>query len=234
MRKHHLLAVFTCVFILTGCESVSRNCEGFHHPLAEVWTGNDGLGETRLFDDNAGNRKTYTLQSIDKSEPRVATSNGSDSNLVRCFETAHYLYVQSDADIAYSLEFLQKDIRQDQPTENQGVSLVVNTQNPVGTDTDIIVRDWWQIADLDLWINTTPDPPEGTTWPATSDYFPEATIDGDVYVDLVQHTFIDNSERFTSGLVDEEAQWVRVLVAKGVGLLQYELLDGTVYTLVSE
>ena len=97
------------------------------------------------------------------------------------------------------------------------------------TDTDINIRRWWEVADLEL--NTTPDPPEGTTWPSTSEYFPEATISGNVYVDLLQHTFIDNSERFTSGLVDEKAQWVRVLVARDFGLVQYELLNGTVYTL---
>lgn len=232
MRAHHILAVFLCCFVLTGCESVSRNCEGFHHPLAEIWTGNDGLGEVRSFVDDAGNRKTYTLQSIDKTGPHVGRSNGSDSNLVPCYETAQYQYVQTDADIAYELDFLQRQIRRDQPLENQSVTLVVNTQNPVGTDTDIIVRDWWYLDDLEF--NATLDSTENATWPGNGSYFSEATIDGHVYVDLLQHTFYDNSERFTSGLVDEEAQWVRVLVAKGFGLLQYELLNGTVYTLVRE
>ncbi len=232
MRTHRILAVFICTFVLTGCESVSRNCDGFNHPLAEAWTGNDGLGETRSFVDNAGNRKTYALQSIDKTVPRVNTSNGSDSNLVPCYETAQYPYVQTNADIAYSLDFLQRQVRGDQPIDNQSVTLVVNTQNPVGTDTDIIVRDWWYVDDLEF--NTTLNPTEDTTWPGNGSYFPEATIDGNVYLDLLQHTFIDNSERFTSGSVDEEAQWVRLLVAKDFGLLQYELLNGTVYTLVRE
>ena len=232
MRKHRILAVLLCLFVLTGCESVSRNCDGFHHPLAEIWTGNDGLGEVHSFVDDTGNRKTYSLQSIDKTDPSVSTSNGSDSNMVRCLETAKFRYVQSDADVAYEFDFLQRDVREDLATEDQRVSLVVNTQNPVGKDTDINVRRWWEVADLEF--NTTPNPPEGTTWPSTSEYFPEATIGGNVYVDLLEHTFIDNSERFTSGLVDEEAQWVRVLVARDFGLVQYELLNGTVYTLVRQ
>ncbi|ASJ74848.1 hypothetical protein [Granulosicoccus antarcticus] len=232
MRKHHCLAVFLCLFVLSGCESSSRNCDGFNHPLAEAWTGNDGLGETRSFVDNAGNRKTYALQSIDKTDPRVNTSNGSDSNLVPCYETAQYQYVQTNADIAYSLDFLQRDIRGDQPTEDQNVTLTVNTQNPVGTNTDSNVRDWWWLTSFDL--NYSSDSPESTTWPGNGSYFPEATINGNVYVDLLQHTFNNNSERFTSGLVDEEAQWVRLVVAKDFGLVQYELLNGTVYTLDRE
>ncbi len=232
MRAHHILSVFLCFTVLTGCESVSRNCDGFHHPLAAIWTGNAGLGEVQSFVDDNGNRKTYSLRSIDKTGPSVETSNGSDSNSVRCLETAKYQYVQSDADIAYEFDFLQRDARGDQPTEDQNVSLAVNTQNPVGVDTDIITRRWWELADLEQ--NTTPDPPEGTTWPSTSRYFPEATIGGNVYVDLLEHTFIDNSQRFTSGLIDEEAQWVRVLVAKDFGLVQYELLNGNVYTLSTE
>ena len=232
MGTHHILAVFLCFFVLTGCESVSRNCEGFHHPDAEIWTGNDGLGEVHSFVDNTGDRKTYILQSIDKTGPRVNTSSGSESNWVRCLETAQYRYVQSNADIAYEFDFLQRDIRADLPTEDHIVSLGVNTQNPVGENVDIISNRWWRLNDLEL--STTPDPPEGTTWPSAAKYFPEATIDGNIYVDLLQQTYIDNSERFTSGLVDEEAQWVRVLVARDFGLVQYELLNGTVYTLARE
>ena len=123
MRKHQTLAFVLCLFVLTGCESVSRNCDGFHHPLAEIWTGNDGLGEVHSFVDDTGNRKTYSLQSIDKTGPSVSTSNGSDSNMVRCLETAKFRYVQSDADVAYEFDFLQRDARGDQPTDEQNVCL---------------------------------------------------------------------------------------------------------------
>ena len=68
--------------------------------------------------------------------------------------------------------------------------------------------------------------------PRKVSYIPEATISGVVYTDLLQHEFIDNSNRFMRGEVVDDAKWVRMLLAKGVGLLQYELLSGEVFTLV--
>ncbi len=230
MKVRSILIACLCISILTSCQRVSRQCGGFDHPLAEAWTGNDGLSEVRSFVNDAGNRKSYSLQSIDKSGPRTNTGrSGSDPNMISCFETARYLYVQSDDDIAYELDFVQREVRGDQPIDSQNLTLVVNTQNPVGENTDIIVRPWFELANLEL--NTSLDTSEGTAPSEASGYIPEATIGGTIYVDLLQHTFNDNSERFPSGLVDEEAQWVRVLVARDVGLLQYELLNGTVYTL---
>jgi len=52
------------------------------------------------------------------------------------------------------------------------------------------------------------------------------------YTDLLQHEFFDNSDRFNRGEVVDDAKWVRMLLAKDVGLLQYELLGGEVFTLI--
>jgi len=63
-------------------------------------------------------------------------------------------------------------------------------------------------------------------------YIPQANINGVSYTDLLEHEFIDNSGRFTRGEVVDDAKWVRMLLAKNVGLLQYELLSGEAFTLV--
>ena len=207
-------------------------CDGFTHPLAEVWTENNGLGEVRTFADPTGNRTSYVLQSIDKTLPRTNTGNGSDSNRVRCLETAKYLYDESSSDIAFEFDFLQRDIRADQLIDDQTVQLTFNVQNPVGTDTDMGTLIRFELDDLTR--NNLLASMDGSVSTRELQYIPEATINGQVYMDLLQHTFIDNSTRFTDRVVDEQAQWVRILLAKDIGLLQYELLNGTIYTLTRD
>ncbi|WP_088919708.1 hypothetical protein [Granulosicoccus antarcticus] len=207
-------------------------CDGFHHPLAEVWTENNGLGEVRTFTDLSGNRKSYVLQSIERTSPRENIVNGSDPNRVSCLESAEYLYVESSSDMAFEFDILQRDVRADQPTEDQTVRLTFNVQNPVGTDTDMGTLIRFELDDLAF--NNLLGSTDGSTNPREIEYIPQATVNNEVYADLLQHTFIDNSTRFTDGVVDEQAQWVRVLLAKDIGLLQYELLNGTVYTLTRD
>jgi len=47
----------TVAVLLTACEKTIRECDGIQHPLAEVWTGDGGLGEVIFFRNNEGNCK---------------------------------------------------------------------------------------------------------------------------------------------------------------------------------
>ena len=106
-------------------------CNGFNHPHAEIWTENNGLGEVRTFTGSDGSQKTYVLESIFRTEPRVTVGRGSDPNLVNCFEEADYLYVESNSDVAFSFDFIQRDFRADSTIEDHLVRLFVDVQNPV-------------------------------------------------------------------------------------------------------
>jgi len=212
------------------CLSPERLCDGFHHPLAEIWTENNGLREVRTFAGSNGSQKQYVLESIDKTEPRVVKGRGSDPNLVGCIEEADYLYVESNSDIAFTFHFVQRDVRADSTIENHSVRLYVDVQNPVGTSVENIrllqffVDDPAQHGQL----NSSDD----TNNRLNISYIPQATINGVSYNELIQHEFIDNSGRFNRGEeVVDNAKWVRMLLAKDVGLLQYELLSGEVFTL---
>jgi len=123
--------------LLTGCDETSeRMCKGFHHPLAEIWTENNGLSEVRTFAGSNGSQKNYVLESIERTEPRTVTGRGSDPNLVDCFEEADYLYVESNSDVAFSFDFVQRDFRADSTIEDHSVRLYIDVQNPVGTSVE--------------------------------------------------------------------------------------------------
>jgi len=184
----------------------------------------------RSFTGSAGGQKSYLLESIFRSEPRVETFRGSGPNSVGCLEEAQYLYVESNSDVAFVFDFVQDDIGVDSTIENQRVSLYVDVQNPIGNSVDTFRSIQFQVYDLERHNQLSLSNDDNNSHKIS--YIPEATINGVVYTDLLQHEFIDNSNRFTTGEVVDDAKWVRMLLAKGVGLLQYELLSGEVFTLI--
>jgi len=150
---------------------------------------------------------------------------------VSCYEEADYLYVESNSDVAFSFDFVQEDVRADSAIENQIVRMYVDVQNPVGTSVENIQLTEFWLSDPEL-IHGQLDSSDENSNLFIINYIPEATINGVAYTDLLQHEFIDNSGRFTRGEVLDDAKWVRMLLAKDVGLLQYELLSGEVFTLI--
>lgn len=222
---------FGCL-LLAGCDETSeRMCDGFNHPLAEIWTENNGLGEVRAFAGSDGSQRNYVLESIVRSQPRIATGRGSDPNLVRCLESADYLYVESNSDVAFSFDFVQEDVRADSTIDNQTVRMKVDVQNPVGTSVENVQLTEFRLDDPERYDRL--DSPNENSNLFNIFFIPEATINGVNYTDLLQHEFFDNSDRFNrGGEVVDDAKWVRMLLAKDVGLIQYELLSGEVFTLV--
>jgi len=230
MLFHRIIPVLVSgCFLLTGCGGNERMCNGFYHPLAEIWTENNGLGELRTFAGSDGSQKNYVLESISRSEPRIEVFRGSGESSVGCIENEQYLYVESNSDLGFNFYFLQDDTGANSTIENQPVSLYVDVQNPVGTPVDAFRLVQFQLNDLEQ-QNQLGGSDDNS--PLKISYIPETTINGVVYTDLLQHEFIDNSNRFTRGEVVDDAKWVRMLLAKNVGLLQYELLNGEVFTLV--
>ncbi len=150
---------------------------------------------------------------------------------MNCYEEADYLYVESNSDVTFSFEFVQQDARADSITENQIVRMKVDVQNPVGTSVENVQLTEFWLSDPEL-IHGQLDPSAEDKYVFNIYYIPEITINGVVYTDLLQHEFFDNSNRFTRGEVVDDAKWVRMRLAKDVGLLQYELLSGEVFTLV--
>jgi len=211
MSLHHIL-ISGCL-LLAGCDGAERICDGFHHPLAEIWTENNGLGEVRTFAGSKGSQRNFVLESVS------------------CYEEADYLYVESNSDVAFSFDFVQEDVRADSAIENQIVRMYVDVQNPVGTSVENIQLTEFWLSDPEL-IHGQLDSSDENSNLFIINYIPEATINGVAYTDLLQHEFIDNSGRFTRGEVLDDAKWVRMLLAKDVGLLQYELLSGEVFTLI--
>jgi len=65
MLVHLITSILVCgCLLLAGCDGAERLCDGFHHPLAEIWTENNGLDEVRTFAGSDGSERSYVLESI--------------------------------------------------------------------------------------------------------------------------------------------------------------------------
>ena len=211
--------------LLSGCvSSASRLCSGFDHPAAELWTGGDAQGDQRTYVDGTGGTLTYVLREIRLSEPREQESNDASDDQVSCIEGADYLYVADAADTAFNVGFRQNEAFLEEPVEEQLIELDLDVENPVGNRVTLGPE-----FGFDLLNPETSNDGEGSL--STGRFLATATVGETDYVNLLERTLVDPGTRYPID-VAEPARWVRILFAQGAGLVQYELLDGTVYTLV--
>ena len=219
-------AVAASALALPGCvDSASRLCPDFYHPAAGSWTGGDAEGDVRTFVDGAGGGVAYTLRSIDASGERVIESNDADDAEVTCLMSADYRYAADALDTAFELGFVQREARLGQPVHEQLIDLRVDVEGPVDRPVAAGPEFEFDLLELDSTINNV------VSDTVSGRFVPTATLGGTAYRNLLEQTLLDSGARYAD--VPAAAQWVRVLLAEGVGLVQYELLDGTVYTLAA-
>ena len=221
----HTIAPLLAAGILVGCTTQgSRPCSSFDHPDGARWSGGDAPGDTRSFVDAAGRNVAFTLDSVTPNEPREVSSATEDDDEVTCLKSVEYRYVAAALDTAWRLDFVQREARRDDPLDGQIVRLALQVENPPGRD--VPGHDFaFVLSDLDSTFNNV----DSDT--VTGRYLARVNVGGREYTDVLEQTLIDRAAGFDREDVDAPARWVRVLLAPGTGLVQYELLDGTVYTL---
>lgn len=217
----------TVPLLLAGCtNTASRLCPGFDHPGGMTWTGNATDGDVRTFADARGDGVTYELRSVERSEPREQGSTDRTDDEVDCRMSADYLYVSDALDTAVELSFMQLQGEADQPFDEQLLGLQVSVQSPIGRPVIPGPGFQFSLTDLDSTFNNINADTVISSFSAT------ASVGGMDYTEVLEETRLDGGQRYADGEVPESGQWVRVVLANGVGLVQYELLNGTVYTLV--
>lgn len=216
----------TAAALLAGCvDSGSRLCNGFDHPTGMIWTGGDVEGSTRTYENADGSTVAYVLRGIEESGVRENRSNESDSE-VTCIETADYRYEDDLGDVAFEMQFRQLEARADEPLQDQLVGLDLDIRNPAGTEGAPGPEFQFNLSDLDGEANNV------NADTVVGRYVPSLGVGGVDYTDLLEQTILDANDRYSDSGTGPLGQWVRVLIARDTGPVQYELLDGSVFTLI--
>lgn len=208
-----------CFLILGGCVDQGgggeRPCAAFNSIYADDWSTLETIGQTAAFTSNAGNRLSLTLASRADSKPYTGFDWIDDESVV-CNMQSERLYTFDDGTTALMMKFGQVESFESTP-EEQGLFLNIRTESPVGT-----------LLGYGFIFNVSHPAAAYTDPHADTLHLTALTIDGQNYDSAVQQTYSD-IDRITGLALADNAAITRVVVAKGAGLVEFELLNGEIF-----
>lgn len=222
-KKIQLVAV--CIGCIGCSSSESRVCPALYHPLVAEFTP-ISIGESLSLSGNNGTSISYTLKSTTKNEPfeKFAKSGhifgGGDRSSINCELTEEHVYQSDELGTTLKIEFGQFE-KYGADIEDQNLSVDVrfsNLDESTSNSAKFDTTNWTENRDF-------------SDGKLTKRYTPSRIINQFEYIEISEITFSDNYvEPKDTTLSDIQIQ--RVAMSIGFGLVEYELLDGTIYSLL--
>jgi hypothetical protein len=215
MRRRSLtLALLVAAF--GACVDNPRTCPAFDFDAANGWAVGQ-TGDVLRFASATGNTSELRLERADVDRPQPALGGGDSY----CDMYAVYHYSRTGVD-TLQVAFRQTQARGDVPPKDWSLTLESTVKLPQSLG---VLAQTYSFA-----LSRLPDPGDGSM------YSPSRTIGGVSYIDVVEKVI---GPEFTQAPVNDpripnELAWVRVAYARNVGLVEFELRDGTVYSRVAQ
>lgn len=215
MRRR--LLPFTIVFAvaLGACTENTRTCPAFDFAAAKGWAVGQ-LGDILRFANANGDMIELKLDRTYVSGPQPALGSGDS----QCNIDAEYNYTRDGVDVLWVvLQEVQPGA--DVPPEDWSLTLFSTVKFP--SSVNVVTTRYL------LYLSRLPNPGDGSV------YSPSRTIGGVSYTDVVE-TGVDRQNTQASVFdprVPNDLAWVRVVYARNVGLVEFELRDGTVFSRVA-
>ncbi len=217
------LAAVPCAILLGGCPEASgtRTCAAFGHPAAAAW-GQAPTGAALRFGSPAG-PSSYTVTDVRVDPERSVSVPGSSDDEVTCTMRRQQRLVLDGGSAAFVMTFEQIEPRRGTPIAEQTLSLKVRPD----TSADALAP----LVEYSFRI----DQPAAATNAASSGgstrrYDAQRSIGSVNYQDVLEEALVDPAKVYASGRTPAALAWVRVVVARDAGLVQFERLDGSVHT----
>jgi hypothetical protein len=214
---------------LAGCPSsddplVSRDCAGFEDPRAAQWMPVP-LNAAQSFANESGEARNLQVTDVKTDPPYRQTGYAADSTQLFCQRSSTLALTGPDNRIWTEWQFAKIEDRQGQPLAEQRLILAVTTVvvDQVGAPYSPIY--YFGLENLTGPFNNGFDSGSGVT----QAYYLTRTIGGVAYPDVLEAS-VQRSDRSYGPLSLPEADWVRIVIARGVGLVQYELRNGQIFT----
>jgi hypothetical protein len=227
--RSRLFVVLAC-FSLAGCPSsdeplLSRDCAGFENPGAAQWMPVASNAD-QAFTSRSGELRNLRVTNIETDPPYRETEYAPDASQVSCIRNSTVTLTGPDIRISTEWEFTNIEDQQGQPIEQQRLLLSVITrvvgQGQTGPPYSPSYN--FRLHDLADPFNAS----VGSSG-ATRAYYPTRTINGVSYTDVLEASIRRNDASYPP-LSLPEADWVRIVIARGAGLVQYELRNGQIFT----
>jgi hypothetical protein len=201
---------------------VSRDCAGFENPNAAQWMPFVSSSE-RAFTSQSGEVRNLRVTNVETEGPYRETQYAPDASQVSCQRDSRLTLTHSDDRVWTEWEFTNIEDRQGQPIGEQRLLLSVVTGVVGQTGPPYSPGYVFTLEDLADPFNASVD-----SGGIVHAYYPTRTINGVSYSDVLESS-IPRDGRY-GPLALPAADWVRIVIARGVGLVQYELRNGQIFT----
>jgi hypothetical protein len=210
LRRRSLLAAIGLP--LAGCFAQDEDCQPFNHPAYQQWWLGP-VGTVVRFVNEAGRVYTLTVEKIEIREQDADEGSSCDRSAIHSLRGGDgHLFLMT----------FDQEIRSTAPLDQQRLLMILVAGLLVsGANAYFVVN---PVSDpLNVRVLNTGE---------VLTYSPTRTIRGVTYTDVLEVTTPPGHPGRSPQAGKFDNTWVRVAVARGVGLLQYELADGQVFTRV--
>jgi hypothetical protein len=171
-----------------------------------------------------GEIRTLVVSEINTDPPYRETGYAPDAAHLSCLRYFTLTLKGSDSRISTEWQFENLEQRQGQPIADQRLTLKVTTSVIGQVDSPFPPPYNFALENLSDPFNVSVD-----SLNIAHTYYPALTIDGVPYTDVLEASIQRNDGRYMP-LFLPEADWVRIVIARGTGLIQYELRNGQIFT----
>jgi len=198
----------------------TRQCPAFSHPELANWIP-ETEGDIASFSNSAGETALFTTGALTVSEPYSQEGEiGVAEDDIPCSLTAVSSGTSSALYPQLSYEYLYRDIAS-LGTQDEPLRLTITLSNDEGEL--LSPKFGFDLLSTSVPVDKNPL--------AETQYFPTLTIGNSQYTDVISqrlaNTFVELVQDTNSTPTENI---VGVLVARGVGLVQFELANGSVYS----
>jgi hypothetical protein len=216
MRRRSLTFALLLVAALSACVDNPRTCPAFDFAAADGWAVGQ-TGDTIRFSNAKGDTTDLRLDRTYVAGPQPALFDGDSP----CDIDAEYRYTRDGVNVLWVV-LNERQRSANVPPEDWTLNLKITVVLPPFID---VLDQTYSFA-----LSSLPDPGDGSV------YSPSRTIGGVSYIDVVEKAI---GPEFTQAPINNpripnELAWVRVAYARNVGLVEFQLRDGTVYSRVTQ
>ena len=213
--------------MLSACEpTATRPCAAFGLPLVDQWSTVDAIDKAATFYSAEGQMVTLTLSSREDSPPYTGHNHSTtNSNEVVCNMTSTRRYLLDDGMVSWLIKFTQRELV-GQPLEEHGLSINMKLESPAGNTLKYGIGFIIRVGggEPETYTDAVPNAEGEVTRRLT-----DVVVGGVQYKHAIEQ--IINRDLVAARSTNNPASAVvRVIIAEGGGLVQFEQLDGTVYT----
>jgi len=217
MNKHAIVVL--SALALSGCESTAkRQCAGFGTPLTEKWYTGRNIGDVINYANDSGATIALELTVREDSEPYEGLNPKADNVKCESNSNRQYDFENSDVTLVFEHEHLEFD-----PSWNRPSLFDINLRS------EPTLGNRYSFA-LDVQSRQEQYTDTFNPAPETSILNNNVQIGNNQYSYAIEQKLLDLSRLIDAANADPFANIVRVIMAEGGGLVQFELLNGEVYS----